>query len=296
MPRILLLGLAVTLLTLAFSPPAARAQALRSASPIVETPNNTPAAGSSALGAAPEGEMPAYPKGPIPSQGFNKPRSKAVSMVKLTQINSSTWQDPEGHTWYTSEYWVANTAAYEICDVKLAIPLASGVNSESVRINSSFALVFGGVNDDMASSSNTYNDNYNNDRNNGNNADMPYAVKPRKEAVSTLFFNSDANELTASLSPPYVRALRVKESVDIGFTLAGSPGLAQTDMARVVEARYCDGGIEEMPKRERQGQQQQDLQQLQPNGGGNVGNGQQQGAEQQLEDVVRRPEYAADGH
>ena len=283
MPRIMFSTPVITLLALASCPTAARAQALRNASPIVETSNNTPVAGGSASGAAPEGEMPAYPTGPSPSQGFIKPRPEAMSMVKLTQINSSTWQDPEGQTWYTSEYWVANTAAYEICDVKLAIPLASGIDSKRVRVNSSFALAFGVVNDDMTGNTNTYNDNYNNNRNNGNNAVTPYAVKPQKEAVSTFFFNNAANELTASLSPPYVRALRVRESVDVGFTLAGSPGLAQTDMARVVEARYCDGGIEVVPKgqqqwQQQQGQQQQDqqqqgLQQWQPNGGGDVGSG-----------------------
>lgn len=293
MPRLLSFAPVVALVALISFPTLARAQALRNASPLVETPSNTPAAGGSASGAVPpEDETPAYPEGPSPSQGFNKPRPQAVSMVKLTQINSSTWQDPEGEIWYTSEYWVVNTAAYEICDVKLAIPLAKGADMKSVRVNSSFALAFGGANEDMGGNTN----NYNNNRNNGNNAGTPYTVKPQK-AVLTFFFDNAANELTAALSPPYVHALRVRESVDVGFTLAGPPGLAQTGMARVMEARYCDGGIEEqVPKGQQQGQQQQEQQQQwQPNGSGNGGSGQQQGAAQG-NDAARRPDYAAGGH
>jgi len=259
-----------------------------------------PAAGGSASGAVPEGD---YPKGPAPSQGFNKPRPEAMSMVKLTQINSSSWQDPEGQTWYISEYWVANTAAYEICDVKLAIPLAQGADMKSVRVDSSFALAFGGVNEDMGGNTNNYN---NNNNNRGNNTGTTYAVKPQKAAVLTFFFDNAANELTAALSPPYVHALRVRESVDVGFTLVGPPGLSQTGMARVVEARYCDGGVEgQVPKGQQQGQQQQgqqeqqgqqqqqqgQQQQWQPNGSGNGGSGQKQSG-----DAARRPDFAAGGH
>ena len=309
MPRLLSFAPLAALVALVSFPTAAQAQALRNASPLVETPSNTAPAGGSASGGAPEGEAPAYPKGPSPSQGFNKPRPQAVSMVKLTQINSSTWQNPEGETWYNAEYWISNTAAYEICDVKLAIPLAQGADMKSVRVNSSFALAFGGANDDMTGNIDNYNNNNNNNR---NNAGTPYTVKPQKAGVLTFFFSDNAaNELTAELSPPYVHALRVRESVDVGFTLAGPPGLAQTGMARVVEARYCDGGIEvQVPKEQQQGQQQQGQQQgqqqqgqqqgqhqqWQPNGSGNGGSGQQQGAEQQNGDMARRPDYSAGGH
>lgn len=105
MRRLLSFAPLVALVALVSFPTATQAQALRNASPLVDTPSNTPPAGGSASGGGPEGEAPAYPNGPSPSQGFNKPRPEATSMVKLTQINSSTWQDPEGQTWYTSEYW-----------------------------------------------------------------------------------------------------------------------------------------------------------------------------------------------
>lgn len=300
MPRILPFAPLMALVAFVSFPTVSRAQALRNASPFIETPSNAPPAGGSASGGDSEA---AYPKGPSPAQGFNKPRPEATAMVKLTQINSSSWQDPQGLSFYTSEYWVANTAAYEICDVKLAIPLAQGTDMKSVRVNSSFALAFGGASDDMTNNTNDFdnNNNHNNYRNNGNNAGMPTAVKPQKASVLTFFFDNAANELTAALSPPYVHALRVKEAVDVGFVLAGPPGLAQTGMARVVEARYCDGGIEEqVPKQQQQQQQQaQQPQQWQPNGSGNGGSGQQQGAvqsQQQTGDVSRRPDYSAGGH
>lgn len=202
-------------------------------------------------------EMLACPKGPLPSQGFSKPRQPAKSMVKITQINSSAWQDPQGLNYYASEYWITNTGAYEICDVKLSIPLTPGMDMTRVRVNSSFGLSF----DEKNESSNVKNDSENglshsNNRDDQYDGGMPGMIPQKAEeltfsSVSTTNEDSPStnseNEMTAKLSPFYIQEIRSKEAVDVGFVLLSpdATSLSQTGMAKVSGARYCDGGIEQ---------------------------------------------------
>lgn len=236
--------------------------ATRQAPPTTNTTTTTPGDNSTTT---------SRPKGPLPAQGFNKPRPKATSMVHLTQVNQSSWVSPEGETWYTTEYWAANTAAQALCEVKLAIALAPGVHAEHVKVNSSFALAFeGGVDnsssDDAASSS------------------PSSMAKAAVQAALTFFMDMAAHELMATLHPPYTHELRVRESVDMGFVLRGADSaLAQTGAARVVSARYCDGGVEEG---ENGGQPEEEFA---PNAGGNGGSSQPAAA------TPSRPKYQPGG-
>ncbi len=287
----LLLGTAASLPTAATTAPVPRLRTLVTDSPLYRnaTRQNPPAADTTTTTTDTPGDNstpPSRPKGPLPSQGFNKPRPKATSMVHLTQVNSSSWASPENETFYTTEYWAANVADADLCEVKLAIALAPGVNVEHVKVNSSFALAFEGGEDsgsttggEAASSSSS----------------SSSMAKAAVQAALTFIMDTAAHELTATLHPPYTQELRVRESVDLGFVLRGpDAALAQTGAARVVSARYCDGGIEEG---ESGGGQPQPEEAVAPNNaGGNGGSSSSSSSHQPVVAPPSRPKYQPGGY
>lgn len=76
-----------------------------------------------------------------PQQGTAKDDGSddARYMIHLRQVNSSSWRDPSGVTFYQAEYRASNTASRDICDVKVGIPLGE-IDPSKVQINNSYAL------------------------------------------------------------------------------------------------------------------------------------------------------------